>query len=464
MTHISQSAAARISEVILSRIVFIRLSRYDCYMSNQSNQSDQSDQNQQAQSTLRTRRHHGDTDAPPEIATLRLHAWGELGDTLAHFEDGVINVFGGIPGERVKARIIRYRRRRRQHTSAVVSEVLDSSPYRITAPCPYFGACTGCQWQHIAYDYQLELKRNRVVEALAQHTELAGISVSPTLPSPKIFGYRNHARFTIRDSGMLGFINRLTRRFVRVEDCALMHPWINQALRTLQGKAVETTQLSVRYGVNTGDWLIQPTMHNPDISLPTGQTHYWEQMHDRKLRIASPSFAQVNTPQAERLADLVGERLQLSGSELLVDAYAGVGTFAVLLADSARRVIAIEESSAAVDDAAVNIEGIENLEFVCSRTEDYLDSLEEPPDAVILDPPRVGCHPATLDALIRRKPKRTVYVSCDPDTLARDLSRLAAGGFSVTSVEPMDMFPQTYHTECVATLVPSDSPGLATEH
>ena len=417
--------------------------------------SDQQVQNIHHAERRHTRQRHADRNAPPEIATLLLHAWGDLGDTLAHFEDGVINVFGGIPGERVKARIIRYRRRRRQHISAIVSEVLDPSPHRITAPCPYFGACTGCQWQHIAYDHQLELKRDRVAGAISAYPELSGIRVSPTLPSPQMFGYRNHARFTIRESGMLGFINRLTRRFVKVEDCALMHPWINGALRALQGRAAETTQLSVRYGVNTGDWLIQPTMHNPDIPLPTGQTHYWEQMHGRRLRIASPSFAQVNTPQAERLAALVGERLRLSGSELLVDAYAGVGTFAVLLADSARRVIAIEESSAAINDAAVNIEGIPNLEFVCSRTEDYLDSLEEPPDAVILDPPRVGCHSVTLDALIRRKPKRIVYVSCDPDTLARDLAYLVSGGFAVTSVEPMDMFPQTYHTECVAAIVPS---------
>ena len=405
--------------------------------------------------TQNTNLPHPINNPAPEIATLDLHAWGELGDALAHFEDGVINVFGGIPGERVNARIVRYRRRRRRHISAIVTEVITPSPHRITPPCTYFTACTGCQWQHIAYDRQLELKRDRVSNALAEYPELSGIPVSPTIPSPQTFGYRNHARFTVRDSGMLGFINRITRRFVKVDDCALMHPWINTALRALQGNAAETTQLSVRYGVNTGDWLIQPTMHNPDIPLPTGQTHYWERMRDRRLRIASPSFAQVNTPQAERLATLVAERLQLSGAELLVDAYAGVGTFAVLLADHARHVIAIEESSAAVNDAAVNIEGIDNLEFVCSRTEDYLDSLTEPPDAVILDPPRVGCHPATLDALIRRKPARTVYVSCDPDTLARDLAYLTKGGFAITSVEPMDMFSQTYHTECVATLIPA---------
>lgn len=397
-----------------------------------------------------------ESDAPPdEIATLKIAGWGDLGDGIAEFEGGVINVFGGIPGESVRARIVRYRRRRRQYVSAIVTEVLKPSPHRISPPCAYFGECTGCQWQHIDYDHQLSLKQERVAAALAKYPELHGIDVSPTLPSPQMFAYRNHARFTIRQQGSLGFINRITRRFVKVEECALMHPWINKALKKLQGEAGETTQLSVRYGVNTGDWLIQPTMRNPDISLPTGQTHYWEQLNGHRLRIASPSFAQVNTQQAERLAALVGERLQLSGVELLVDAYAGVGTFAVLLATSARRVIAIEESSAAVKDAAVNIEGIDNLEFVCSRTEDYLDSLETPPDAVILDPPRVGCHKGTLDALIRRRPKRVVYVSCDPVTLARDLAHLITGGFGVVAVEPMDMFPQTFHTECVVTMIPA---------
>ena len=400
------------------------------------------------------------SDTPHETAQLYLHAWGSLGDTLAHFEDGVINVFGGICGERVEARIVRYRRRRRRHVSAIVTAVLEASPHRIAPPCPYFGACTGCQWQHIEYEHQLKLKQERVRQSFAEYAELRGVPVSPTLPSPQTFGYRNHARFTVRESGRLGFINRLTRRFAKVEECALMHPWINEALRALQGKAGETTQLSVRYGVNTGDWLIQPTMHNPDIPLPTGQTHYWERMLHRRLRIASPSFAQVNTPQAEKLAALVGERLQLSGSELLVDAYAGVGTFAALLANSARRVIAIEESASAVKDAAVNTVGIDNLEFVGGRTEDVLDGLQDAPDAVILDPPRVGCHPATLDALIRRKPRRAVYVSCDPTTLAHDLAALVAGGFTITSVEPMDMFPQTHHIECVVTLIPSNpAPG-----
>ena len=164
------------------------------------------------------------SDKPHETAQLYLHAWGSLGDTLSHFEDGVINVFGGICGERVEARIVRYRRRRRRHVSAIVTGVLEASPHRIAPPCPYFGACTGCQWQHIEYGHQLTLKQERVRQSFAEYAELRGVPVSPTLPSPQTFGYRNHARFTVRESGRLGFINRLTRRFAKVDECALMHP------------------------------------------------------------------------------------------------------------------------------------------------------------------------------------------------------------------------------------------------
>ena len=195
-------------------------------------------------------------------------------------------------------------------------------------------------------------------------------------------------------------------------------------------------------------------MKNPGIQTPTGQKHYTEELTGRKFRIASPSFFQVNTQQAERLAVLVREMLDLSGGEFVVDAYAGVGTFAVLLADSARKVAAIEESSAAVRDASTNAAGAHNVKFLEGRTEDVLASLDERPDAVIMDPPRAGCHPDALAALTRLAPDRTVYVSCDPKALARDLGVLTRGGLQVQSVQPIDMFPQTHHVETAALLRP----------
>ena len=389
-----------------------------------------------------------------EFARLRLEEMGTLGDTLAGYEGEMINVFGGIPGEEVVGRIIRYRRRRRrlEKVSAIVTEVLEPSPHRVAPPCPYFGPCSGCQWQHIEYGHQLSMKRQAVERELRRFAELDDVTVSETIPSPQEFGYRNHARFTVRREGTLGFNNRLTRRFVRVEQCKLMSPWINEVLGKLQDKCQETTNLTVRHGVNTSDWLVQPTLKSSDISLATGQKHYKEALLGREFRIASPSFFQVNTGQAERLVKLVRERLELNGDETLVDAYAGVGVFAVLLAPSVRRVVAIEESEAAVEDASSNAKGVENLEFRQGRTEDVLGDLDLRPDAVVMDPPRVGCDPAALAAIVRWAPKRTAYVSCDPETLARDLRVLVQGGLRVEKVEPLDMFPQTHHVECVATL------------
>ena len=404
-------------------------------------------------------------EAPEELAELVLGELATSGDATAEFEGDRIEVFGGIPGERVVVRIHRYRKRKRPMVAAMVADVLDASRHRVTPPCPFYGPCSGCQWQHIAYDRQLVLKREAVERAFAEHPELAGVSVEPTLPSPDQLGYRNHARFTVRREGRregrMGFVNRVTRRFVEVDKCLLMADGVNDMLGRLQGLVGETSQLSVRYGINTGEWLIQPTMKSPDLPMPTGQTHYRERLSGRAFRIASPSFFQVNTAQAEALGELVRERLDLNETETVVDAYAGVGTFAALLAPHAGRVIAIEESSAAVKDAAVNIGDLGNIEFVEAKTEEALAGLAHTPDAVVLDPPRAGCHPDAIAATGQTGAGRVVYVSCDPVTLARDIALLVTGGYRVTRVEPLDMFPQTHHVECVVTLERADKRSSA---
>ena len=232
-----------------------------------------------------------------------------------------------------------------------------------------------------------------------------------------------------------------------------MDPWINGALASLSGRCQETSQLSIRYGVNTGEWLIQPRLLSMGIPMATGQTHYHEAVDGRRYRIASPSFFQVNTPQAQAMAECIRGMLGLEGSEVLVDAYAGVGTFAGLLASQVARVIAIEESAAALRDAQANLADLPNVEFRQARVEAVLSSLEPRPDVVLVDPPRVGCHPRALEALCELAPHQVVYVSCEPKALARDLQHLAAGPFRVEQVQPIDLFPQTHHIECIATLV-----------
>ncbi len=387
----------------------------------------------------------------PELATLTLGEFDNMGDTVAELDGESIGVFGGIPGERAVCRIVRYGRRKRRHTAGMVVKVLEASPHRVMVPCPYFGTCTGCQWQHIDYGHQLSIKREAVAAALHAYPDLVGLEVQPTMPSDQKFYYRNHARFTVR-SGALGFVSRITRQFSRIDECMLMTPGINNILGKLQGRSAATSQLSIRYGINTGEWLLQPTLSPNEVPIESGQTHYRERLLDRMFRVASPSFFQVNTSQAELLISMVRERLELLGDETLVDAYAGVGTFAVLLASSVRRVIAVEESSAAVKDAAINTLGLDNLEFREGKAEDVLGELGGSADAVVLDPPRAGCQPPVLDAMVRWGPRRVCYVSCDPESLARDLQILVSGGFRVDKVEPVDMFPQTHHIECIATL------------
>ena len=398
---------------------------------------------------------------PGDRLELTLESWGRLGEAMAWHDGAPVFVFGGIPGERVTAEVVRVHRK---YASATVIEALDPDPNRISPPCRYFGECTGCQWQHLDYDAQLATKRGKVIDALVRVGGLiadeAEALVADTLPSPNRYGYRNHARFTVNPSGSLGFVNRETRRFVRIDHCMLMRPSVNAVLEQLQDRCHETTQLSIRAGAGGSErpdeYLVQPQLFNPEVTVATGQKRYVETVGDSRFFVSSPSFFQVNVEQAAQAAEVVRHGLDLGPEDVLLDAYTGVGTFAVLLAPYVAKVIAVEESSAAVADARENVRqnaaGIPGVEFVLGRTENVLGDLPDRPDAVVLDPPRSGCQPQALEKLLEIAPPRVAYVSCDAETLARDLKMLCGGGYALDRVVPIDMFPQTHHVECVALL------------
>ncbi|MQF83075.1 class I SAM-dependent RNA methyltransferase [SAR202 cluster bacterium AD-802-E10_MRT_200m] len=371
------------------------------------------------------------------------------GNCLTCYGGNLASVSGGIPGEKVIAELVRIRG---SHHHLRVIDVLSASIHRVNPPCPYYWPCTGCQWQHISYSYQLILKQQNVQSALEQYSRLCKTMVSSTWPSVTEFGYRNHARFTIGPRGALGFVNRITRKFVEVRECLLMDPWINTAMEELRGHCNETSQLSIRYGVNTGEWLIQPRLVDPNVTLSSGQTNYRESVENRTFQVGSPSFFQVNTHQIKKMVGILRAGLQLQGDELLIDAYAGVGTFAALLASSVGRVIAIEESSSAIKDASNNVSDLDNLELKRGRVEQVLLNLDQIPDVVILDPPRSGCDPSVLESLDKLSPAKIAYVSCDASTMSRDLDQLINFGYSVQSIQPIDLFPHTHHVECIAFL------------
>lgn len=380
---------------------------------------------------------------------LTVQDFADQGEGFARHDGKAVFISGGIPGEEVAAEIVLERRHR---ILARVVEVFSPSPYRISPQCPLFGTCSGCQWQHISYERQLEIKQDLIRKHFGRYFDIQKLPVSPVFPGPP-WHYRNHNRYTIRSGGNLGFVQKGTYRFIPVERCLIAHEMINELVGKLRGHYLGTTQLSVRVGINTGQYLIQPRLEPSEIPIPTGQPYYEEELLGRRFRVSAASFFQVNTYQAERIVETVREMMEFSGEELVIDAYAGVGTLGVLMAPFAARVICIEESAAAAADAQVNIRGISNLEYIQGKTEHVLPELKAACSAVILDPPRSGCQKEALEAVIKLGPQRVVYVSCNPDTLARDLAVLREGGYSLERLQPIDMFPQTYHVECVALAV-----------
>jgi 23S rRNA (uracil1939-C5)-methyltransferase len=371
-------------------------------------------------------------------------------------------------------------RRKRDYATASIQEVLRSSHERVAPPCAVFGECGGCQWQHALYEAQLQMKRRVVAEQLRR---IGGFEDSDALVRPCIgmvepWRYRNHVRFSLgRKYGDVGYTYRESHRLLRIDFCHIAHPAINEVLHAVQRRCagVRAHQITVRVGSNTGDLLVNPSLPMvPDIA--TGQMGLSEEILDRRFHVSGSAFFQVNTRREEReipeslavpwiarrqgrysMADLLAltvlDRLQAQPDDVVLDAYCGVGSFSALIASRVAEVIGIEESPAAVRDAAKNTEDLSNTRFIAGKVEDAVGSLVGTRvGAVVLDPARVGCAPPVIAALLDLRPRRIVYVSCDPATLARDLRLLRDGGYEVDSVEPIDMFPQTYHIESVTTL------------
>jgi len=356
-------------------------------------------------------------------------------------------VAGAAAGERC---VVELEHDYKDYATGTVAEVLKISKERIDPRCHIFGECGGCQFQHLEYSSQIEAKEEIVRDALFRIGEFGSLKINPMIPAENPWAYRNHVRFsTGRLFGDVGFIPRSHRGLVKVTNCAVAVPWINEQIPKIQGHVGTLHQVQLRKSESTNEALISPKIN--EIREISGQSCYHEELAGFRFRISQSSFFQVNSAQAENLVDLVREALPTSG-DLLVDAYAGVGTFSVIFSSRFRLVVAIEESAGATKDAELNTQDFANIAIRVGKVEDVLPDLGEPVDAVILDPPRVGCHPAVLDSIIAIAPRSLIYVSCDPATLSRDLKKLVGHGYDLEYVTPIDMFPQTAHIECVAKL------------
>lgn len=441
-----------------------------------------------------------------DIVDIELVDLANGGDSVGRYEDLVLFVPGGIPGEEVRVRIVE---KKKNYARGELVEVLRPARERIKAACPVFGTCGGCQLQHIAYEKQVEYKGKMVKDLLERIGRLENIELQPALPSPQAFFYRNKAQFPLardRDGEIIaGFYARGSHDIVPLETCPIQHPLIN---RTLQ-KSLEVLNaypdltvyneknhkgllrhLVIRTGVCTNQVLLVLVTSGKDLphageiaerimkEIPeivgvlqninmertnvilgqetriiAGQDYYLDYIGNIKFAVSTNSFFQVNTLQTKNLYDFVLNFAGLSGEETVIDAYCGLGSISLYLADKAREVIGIEEVPVAIEDAGNNasLNDINNCRFITGKVEDKLPELLAEgikPDLIVFDPPRKGLAKEVIDAVIEVKPERIVYVSCNPATLARDLA-LFKEDYRILKVQPVDMFPNTYHVECV---------------
>ena len=440
-----------------------------------------------------------------DVLELPIHGLTADGRGVGRMGGYAIFVQGALPGETVRCHVIKANR---GYGVAKLLQVLISSPDRQEPACLAYARCGGCALQHMAYDAQLRAKQAQIQDALQRLGGFDGLKVQPVLGMDEPWHYRNKGSFpagTGPDGVAIGFFAPHSHRLVPLEDCAIQDPrvmaaalairdWARQwnipsydeatgqgTLRHAMARASDAGVLAVV--VTAGplphqdalvDLLRQRVprltgvVHNrndadSNVILGPSYVTLWGEARlpvticGLDFSVSAASFLQVNPTQTQRLYETVLSMLGLQGNETVLDVYCGIGTISLLLARHAKKVIGIESVQPAVEDAAMNAKanGIKNAEFLCGLAEALLPQLVEQglhPDAVVIDPPRKGCEPVALQAILASGVSRLIYVSCDPATLARDCKILAQGGLYPRQVQPVDMFPHTGHVETVVLL------------
>ncbi|MFL5586695.1 MAG: 23S rRNA (uracil(1939)-C(5))-methyltransferase RlmD [Ktedonobacteraceae bacterium] len=430
------------------------------------------------------------------------------GDAVGRYEGRVLFVPGGIPGERVRVDIVE---ERRGHARATLLEILRPAPERVEPSYPLLTDC-GCQWQHIAYPAQLTWKAHIVRQLLVRIGKQPDAIVHPTIGmsnglSP--WHYRNIALFSVGPAGEVGFKLTESHDVQDLEDCALLHPALDIVYQRVRSKLIKyfgdsLSEMIQGFTIRGAIGAVSAPGTNAVKAVPTllslharpgsmieapqqlahelitiapgivgvivervggrygrvvaGQEFLTDTVLGRRFRVSADSFFQVNLVQTGVLIERAMQMLEPQRTDVALDGYSGVGLFSTFLASRASRVIAIESQPSAVMDARANAtlnnqNNITTLEGTLERILGQLHYRRERIDVALVDPPRAGCHPKALQALQILAPRNICYVSCDPSTLARDIATLCSGGrYRLVAAQPVDMFPQTYHIECLALL------------
>ena len=430
-------------------------------------------------------------------------AYGGRG--VARHGELVVFVARALPGDRVRARVTKYKRR---YAEARAIELLEAGPGRVEAPCPHFGVCGGCAWQDLDYTRQLEHKQAQVVDALQRLGRLEGYELLPIEPAVEQFGYRNKLEYswsTGPDGPSLGFhVAGRWDQLLPIDRCLIAgepsnrvreagERWAREAgaqpydqrsgegflrhLVTREGRRTgdllavlvtapgelpaaerlaellgEAGATGVLHAVNDG--VAEVTGGLPTVTL-AGEPTFRERILDVELELSAGAFMQTNTEMCDVLYGHALEYADLRRGDIVWDLYCGAGAIGLLAARHAGRLVGVEISRESVASARSNAvrNGVENAEFIegdVSKELRRLLELADRPSVVFVDPPRAGLSPKAVRRVVELAPERLVYVSCNPTTLAPNAAQLAEGGYRLERVQPVDMFPHTHHIECVA--------------
>ena len=433
-------------------------------------------------------------------AEIEITGLGHAGEGVGRVNGFAIFVPEAIPGDRILTKIEEVKQ---NHGRGRIMKIVRPARGRVSPECAVAGDCGGCQLQQMAYELQLEWKRQMVIDALTRIGKFERPQVQPVVGMEHPYGYRNKVQYPValvKGKPALGFYRRGTHEIVPITECRNSHPLCIKALRVMSSLLAEHGLLP--YDEITGTGLIRHLVlrvstalnqlmvilvtndreipgidqlldsmktHLQELAcvaqsvnkkrtniimgeethLLWGKPYLIEELNGLKFAVSPRSFFQVNSQQAAVLCQKVVDYAKAAPGSRALDCYSGTGSIALHLARAGAQVIGIETVPEAIADAQLNRElnQIRQADFRIGRVERELPAIlqEGPVDVAVLDPPRKGCEPAVLEALIGAKIPRLIYVSCNPSSLARDLSILADGGYELRQVQPLDMFPQTSH-------------------
>lgn len=450
-----------------------------------------------------------------EVYTIDITGMTHEGQGVGRIDNFTVFVDGPVEGEKVEIKIIKVKK---SYAIGKLLQVLEPSSDRTEPFCPSYKRCGGCSLQHMNYEASLRFKTNVVRESIRRIGGLENVVVHDTVGMEQPVNYRNKAQYPIgryKDGIRAGFYAKRSHEIIDCATCTIQHS-VSDRVRAVVKEYIEKNNISTydeitgeglvrhimtRVGFKTGEVMVVlvingrnipsqkklvdrlvkeiPEIKSVVLNVNTKRTNVilgdenivvygrdtiTDYIGEFKFNISPLSFFQVNPVQTEVLYRKALDYAQLTGKETVFDLYCGIGTISLFLSKKAKRIYGVEVVEAAVKDAWENakVNGVENAEFIVGEAEKVIPEMYEKgvrADVVVVDPPRKGCDEAVLKTLVDMKPERIVYVSCNPATLARDLKYLAEGGFEVREVQPVDMFPWTYHVECVTLMCASSEAG-----